>query len=571
MYLLHGMIVSPIISTVTFTLTTVWLSVSLGGLTYWFWGVVHPAWATDGEWGQYVAAALPWLFGGWSSWAVEVVLYLIAGVVFAITLPWAMGGFARLHHAIARGMLGRWPSATISPPRCGPKRPRAARPCRPRSAALRRLERDIHDGPQQRLVRLQLDLAALERRAARATRMPQPSSPGRRRCTPSGARRAARALERVSRRRCCRIADSPPRSAAVAAGSALPVGVDIDPAVDAAVSPEVARTVYFVVAELLTNAVKHSGASAATLKASLRPAVGESPPMLDLWVVDNGRGGADFRPGHGLEGLRDRVAGLRGVLVVDSAAGRPTTVGAHIPLAVDGVVRPRLSWAHERPRSEACRRSRCGSSSSRTRCCCARVSCGSSTRPATSRPGVGRRGRHRRARAAKRGRMSRSSTCGCRRPSATRASARRCGCARSCPASASWSSASTSRASTPASCSPRGDGGVGYLLKDRVTSLEEFTDAVRRVHERGTVLDPLVVRGLLAARPDPLAALTPRERDVLELMAEGRSNASIAERLFIGVGAVEKNISAIFAKLGLEESGTEHRRVLAVLAWLQRD
>ena len=71
--------------------------------------------------------------------------------------------------------------------------------------------------------------------------------------------------------------------------------------------------------------------------------------------------------------------------------------------------------------------------------------------------------------------------------------------------------------------------------------------------------------------PIPLAALTPRERDVLELMAEGRSNASIAERLFIGVGAVEKNISAIFAKLGLEESGTEHRRVLAVLAWLQRD
>ncbi|GAA1990406.1 hypothetical protein GCM10009777_27140 [Microbacterium pumilum] len=116
-----------------------------------------------------------------------------------------------------------------------------------------------------------------------------------------------------------------------------------------------------------------------------------------------------------------------------------------------------------------------------------------------------------------------------------------------------------------------GEGGVGYLLKDRVTSLEEFTDAVRRIHERGTVLDPLVVRGLLAARPDPLAALTPRERDVLELMAEGRSNASIAGRLFVGVGAVEKNISSIFAKLGLEESGTEHRRVLAVLAWLQRD
>lgn len=114
-----------------------------------------------------------------------------------------------------------------------------------------------------------------------------------------------------------------------------------------------------------------------------------------------------------------------------------------------------------------------------------------------------------------------------------------------------------------------GEGGVGYLLKDRVTSLEEITDAVRRVRERGTVLDPVVVQALLSARPDPLSSLTPRERDVLTLMAEGRSNGSIAERLFIGVGAVEKNISAIFAKLGLEESGTEHRRVLAVLAFLQ--
>ncbi|MEU1970571.1 response regulator transcription factor [Microbacterium sp. NPDC019599] len=114
-----------------------------------------------------------------------------------------------------------------------------------------------------------------------------------------------------------------------------------------------------------------------------------------------------------------------------------------------------------------------------------------------------------------------------------------------------------------------GEGGIGYLLKDRVTSLEEFTDAVQRVRTGGTVLDPLVVRGLLAARPDPLARLTPREREVLELMAEGRSNSAIAQRLFIGVGAVEKHISAIFAKLGLEESATEHRRVLAVLAFLQ--
>lgn len=115
-----------------------------------------------------------------------------------------------------------------------------------------------------------------------------------------------------------------------------------------------------------------------------------------------------------------------------------------------------------------------------------------------------------------------------------------------------------------------GNGGMGYLLKDRIASLDELKDAVMRVADGGTVLDPLVVRELLVRRADPLASLTPREREVLELMAEGRTNAGIAERLVIGVGAVEKNVTAIFQKLTLEDSGSDHRRVLAVLAYLQR-
>ena len=113
-------------------------------------------------------------------------------------------------------------------------------------------------------------------------------------------------------------------------------------------------------------------------------------------------------------------------------------------------------------------------------------------------------------------------------------------------------------------------GGVGYLLKDRVTSLEEFTEAVRRVRAGGTVLDPLVVKRLMATARDPLAALTPRELEVLELIAEGHSNTSIAERLVVGTGAVEKHVSAIFTKLGLADSGSANRRVQAVLAYLQR-
>jgi DNA-binding NarL/FixJ family response regulator len=115
-----------------------------------------------------------------------------------------------------------------------------------------------------------------------------------------------------------------------------------------------------------------------------------------------------------------------------------------------------------------------------------------------------------------------------------------------------------------------GSGGVGYLLKDRVASLDEVRDAIDRIVAGGTVLDPEVVAQLVGRWHDPLETLTPREREVLVAMAEGRTNAAIASELFIGVGAVEKNVTAIFQKLGLDDSGNDHRRVLAVLTWLQR-
>jgi DNA-binding NarL/FixJ family response regulator/class 3 adenylate cyclase len=113
--------------------------------------------------------------------------------------------------------------------------------------------------------------------------------------------------------------------------------------------------------------------------------------------------------------------------------------------------------------------------------------------------------------------------------------------------------------------------GVGYLLKDRVSDLEEFAGAVRRVGEGGSALDPAVVSQLVGRRRehDPLAELTPREREVLELMAEGRSNQAIAERMFVTLRAVEKHVTSIFTKLGLPASTDDHRRVLAVLAYLR--
>jgi DNA-binding NarL/FixJ family response regulator len=115
-----------------------------------------------------------------------------------------------------------------------------------------------------------------------------------------------------------------------------------------------------------------------------------------------------------------------------------------------------------------------------------------------------------------------------------------------------------------------GTGAVGYLLKDRVFDSDQFVDAVRRVAAGGTVMDPEVIAKLLAhnARAEPLSALTPREREVLALMAEGRSNAAIAARMVVSEGAVTKHTSNIFAKLGLPPSEVDNRRVLAVLAYL---
>ena len=112
--------------------------------------------------------------------------------------------------------------------------------------------------------------------------------------------------------------------------------------------------------------------------------------------------------------------------------------------------------------------------------------------------------------------------------------------------------------------------GLGYLLKDRIADVGEFLDAVRRVGERGTALDPEVVAQLLARtrRRDPLDRLSPREREVLGLMAEGRTNNAIARELVVSDGAVEKHVSNIFTKLDLPPTEHDHRRVLAVLRWL---
>jgi serine/threonine-protein kinase PknK len=116
-----------------------------------------------------------------------------------------------------------------------------------------------------------------------------------------------------------------------------------------------------------------------------------------------------------------------------------------------------------------------------------------------------------------------------------------------------------------------GGGGIGYLLKSRVTDVEEFLDALQRIARGGSVVDPALVRELVAARrrEDPLAALSAREREVLALMAEGRSNAGVARQLWVTEGTVEKHVSSILTKLNLHEADDDHRRVLAVITFLK--
>jgi DNA-binding NarL/FixJ family response regulator len=113
--------------------------------------------------------------------------------------------------------------------------------------------------------------------------------------------------------------------------------------------------------------------------------------------------------------------------------------------------------------------------------------------------------------------------------------------------------------------------GVGYLLKDRISDVGDFVAAVRRVAKGGSAIDPIIVSTLLSKRrsDDPLAVLTPREREVLELMAQGRSNQGIADKLVITLRAVEKYVSSVFTKLGIPTGGSDSRRVLAVLLYLR--
>lgn len=329
LYLLHGIVINPIISIITWSVTVAWTSVALGGTTGWIWQGYIP---DDGRDFWLSEVVLDFLLLG-NGPAIdprvsEPIFEFVLGVIFLATLPFVFRGLTLLHDVVARGLLGAWRSEALEREVAQLSASRGAA-VQAEDASLRRLERDIHDGPQQRLVRLQMDLAAIERKLER--------DPDSARELLGEARTQAR--ETLDELRALSRGFAPPiledRGLAVAlqslaARSPVPVTMEIALPIDTALPAPIERNVYFIAAELLTNTVKHAEASGIRLAVSTRD-TGATGHWIDLWVTDNGRGGAALASGHGLAGLDERVQGLRGVLVIDSPVGGPTTIGAHIP------------------------------------------------------------------------------------------------------------------------------------------------------------------------------------------------------------------------------------------------
>jgi signal transduction histidine kinase len=322
-YLLHTMIVAPILATMTFSVAITWAATTLGGLTFWLWAWTLP----------YKAD----LVGGWvarglhlsgSATVIEAVIYLILGVVSGVTLPWVLRGLSRVHHGVSSAMLGRWPSDDLA---AEVRQESAARVAalQAEDSAMRRLERDLHDGPQQRLVRLQMDLAAVERRVAAGQTDEAVAITKEAQTQAKAALEELRALSRGVAPPLLQDRGLTAALTQLGQDSPLTVTTTLDPAIDEVVPADTARALYFVVAELLTNAAKHSGGRSVELTGNLRY---DEPQRLRMTVTDDGHGGATLVDGHGLAGLRERLAGLRGQLTVESPEGGPTRVEVTVPL-----------------------------------------------------------------------------------------------------------------------------------------------------------------------------------------------------------------------------------------------
>lgn len=315
---IHGTVVSFGFRTAAFSVAITWLAAAFGGLTQWFWGRFLPA---DN-------IPLSELIGldhllGISPAAAEGWLGLAYGVIFLVTLPFVTHLLAATDAALARGLLTNEKAALRA--RSEELAASRAQVVTEEANTLRKIERDLHDGPQQRLIRLQMDVEAAQRRLD--------SDPAAARDLMDGAleqsREALAELRSLSRGIAPPLlADRGVRTAveSLAAKSTVPVAVrgTLEHGTRLAESAE--NAAYFVVSEALANVSKHSGATAATVTVTADPA------ELLIEVQDNGNGGAHVGKGHGLAGLVDRLSGVDGSLEIVSPEGGPTTLRASIPL-----------------------------------------------------------------------------------------------------------------------------------------------------------------------------------------------------------------------------------------------
>ncbi|WP_244893318.1 sensor histidine kinase [Agreia bicolorata] len=334
LYLLHGGVVNFAVGVATWCVAITWLVGGLGGLSYGIWSRFVPQHGSGNLWLNKVILefVVPGLQLGNDPGVLqrnETILYTLLGLAMLATLPFVTHGLVRIHQGIAHGMLGRFASDDL-------KREVAALGASRDAAvsaedhSLRRLERDIHDGPQQRLVRLQFDLASAERALD--------SDPAAARALLEGAREQSREtleeLRGLSRGFAPPLLQDRGLAAALeslAARSTVPTSIRLSLG-ESEIAPEVERSVYFIAAELLSNVAKHAAATTATVSASTRESdAGEH--VLELTVFDDGVGGAAEAADHGLAGLAERVSGLRGEFSITSPAGGPTMVATRIPLS----------------------------------------------------------------------------------------------------------------------------------------------------------------------------------------------------------------------------------------------
>lgn len=330
LYLVWTAVVNFVVTTISFSIAIAWFSIALGGITGWIWMGFIPNGDRDFFVSSWLAERLLGVNSRFDPALVDTLLWIVVGLIFTATLPFVTRGLTWMHWGVARGLLGAFRTDALEKEVATLTESRSAAVAA-EGTALRRLERDIHDGPQQRLVRLQMDIAAAERQLDTdpdaARRLLEEA-----RQQSKDALEELRALSRgfappilLDRGLVAALESLAVRSAVtVRVVSSLPEGTDLP--------TELERNAYFIAAEGLTNAVKHSGATAIDLRLDLRRLPETDETWLDVTVTDDGRGGAAAVPGHGLAGLQERVLGQGGTIDITSPAGGPTVVVAHLPI-----------------------------------------------------------------------------------------------------------------------------------------------------------------------------------------------------------------------------------------------